>query len=84
MLSTANYQDIDSESSGDELMRLEADLENISDTEDPRLEMEDGECSPSLPRKLRKKQKKRLKKRLKNRQVTKSLKTYPIMYSKVI
>ena len=82
MLSTANCQDIDSESSWDELMRLEEELDDISDTEDPRLKMEDGECSPSPPRKLPKKPK--IPKRLKNRQLTKSLKTYPIMYSKVI
>ena len=58
LLSTANCQDIDSESSWDELMRLEADLDDISDTEDPRLKMEDGECSTSPPRKLPKKPKK--------------------------
>ena len=64
-------------------MRLESELDDISDIEDARMKMEEGECSPSPPRTLPKKPKKpktpkRLKKKLN------LLKTYPTMFSKVV
>merc|ERR1712208_235745 len=75
-LSTADCQDINSESSWDELMKLESELDEISD-------IEDGECSPSPPRKLPKKTKKpKIPKRL--NKTLKKLKTYPTMFSKVV
>ena len=74
-LSEQDDQNSNSDNSWDELRRLEATLDNISsDSKDSTLKMEEGEISPTPPRRMPKnKKKQKIPKRLK--------KTYPIMYS---
>ena len=67
-LSSKNYQNSDSDTSWDELRRLESTLDNISsDSEDSILKMEEGEISPTSPRRVLKKkpQKPKIPNRLK-------------------